>query len=94
MRAGGPWPRSSGRTFAWLASGDFEKELGPRRLIDYNPGTFGQSFCFGHPQGEPRDKGRRFVQVCAQEGADWLPFESMTIVRTPQGYSAEAVFEI
>jgi hypothetical protein len=40
-------------------------------------------------------KGRRgFVQVCAHDGADWLPFDSVTIVRTPRGYSGEAVFEI
>jgi hypothetical protein len=34
------------------------------------------------------------MQVCAHDGADWLPFEPVTIVRTPRGYSAEAVFEV
>jgi hypothetical protein len=36
------------------------------------------------------------VQVCAHDGAEWLPFESFAIVQTHRlrGYTAEAVFEI
>ena len=37
---------------------------------------------------------RGFVQVCAHDGAEWLPFEPLSIVRTPRGYTAEAVFEM
>jgi hypothetical protein len=37
---------------------------------------------------------RGFVQVCAHEGATYLPFEPVTIVSTPRGYSTEVVYEI
>ena len=39
---------------------------------------------------------RGFVQVCAHDGATWLPFEPFTIVSTHRvrGYSAEAIYEI
>ena len=39
---------------------------------------------------------RGFVQVCAHDGAEWLPFEPFTIMPTHRvrGYTAEAVFEI
>jgi ATP-dependent DNA ligase len=37
---------------------------------------------------------RGFVQVCAHEGATYLPFEPVTIVSTPRGNSTEVVYEI
>jgi hypothetical protein len=39
---------------------------------------------------------RSFVQVCENDGAKWLRFEPLSIVRThrARGYTAEAVFEI
>jgi hypothetical protein len=41
-----------------------------------------------------RSRRGGYVQVCEADGATWLPFRPFAIVRTPRGFSAEAIFEM
>jgi hypothetical protein len=89
------------RTRHWkIIEGDWHDapDVEAHWFIDPPYAIAGKSYTFNHIDRVALAawcKTRRgFVTVCEAQGAKWLPFEPLIFVRTPRGFSAEAIFEM
>jgi hypothetical protein len=83
----GSWEEAANVRAHWHIDAPYSNEAGQRyrfHKVDY--ATLAK-WC---------KRRRGFAQVCAQYGAEWLPFEPFTILPTRRvhSYTAEAIFEI